>query len=86
MVFEDERVAVCLQARPVLPGLGLRLGRVGLLHMRRLRPGATRIEVSVKKVGKVTSAVHDLEVGDKVGLQRALRQLVSLRGNRRPQR
>ena len=27
------------------------------------------IEVSVKMVGKVTSAVHDLEVGDRVGLR-----------------
>jgi sulfhydrogenase subunit gamma (sulfur reductase) len=27
------------------------------------------IEVSVKQVGKVTSAVHDLEVGDRVGLR-----------------
>jgi sulfhydrogenase subunit gamma (sulfur reductase) len=27
------------------------------------------IEISVKKVGKVSSAIHDLEVGDKVGLR-----------------
>ena len=27
------------------------------------------IEISVKKVGKVTAAIHDLEVGDRVGLR-----------------
>ena len=70
LAFEDERLR---KSFTYLPGQFVEFSVYGVgeapfcLASSPTRPG--QIECTIKKMGKVTQAIHDLEVGDQVGVR-----------------